>query len=183
MTVAVVELRDFRPADGSLLMSWVRRRVDTVAWAGSGFTWPLDVGQIAAYAAAPERHSWMGFDPRSGQTVGHVSVRLSVGGGVGRLGRVLIAPEVRGRGLATAMLGEALSRAFGDLGLRHVELGVYSHNTSAVRLYERFGFQAERVVQGTQQIEGPDWTLLEMGLAKADWLGRNHDHAPRSPMS
>ncbi|WP_107473432.1 GNAT family N-acetyltransferase [Streptomyces sp. NRRL S-813] len=39
------------------------------------------------------------------------------------------------------MLAEILSHGFGRLGLQRVELGVFSRNTSAVRLYERLGFR------------------------------------------
>ncbi|MFI9810174.1 GNAT family N-acetyltransferase [Streptomyces sp. NPDC052301] len=172
MSPAAVELREFTLADGSFLMSWIPGPVELLTWAGPSFTWPLDEPQIAAYAAesaAPGRWSWMGVDSQTGQVVGHASVRVDAKGGAGRLGRVLIAPEARGRGLGAGMLKEVLAVALDLRGLQRVELGVFSHNASAVRLYERLGFQVERVLPDVEQVEGRSWSVLQMSLACADW--------------
>ncbi|MEU8976246.1 GNAT family protein [Streptomyces monashensis] len=172
MSVAVVELREFTVADGSFLMSWIGGPAELMAWAGPTFTWPLDGPQIAAYAAecaTPRRWGWMGFDPRTRRTVGHASVRIAADGSTGRLGRVLVALEARGRGVGGGMVREVLGAAFGPLGLQRVELGVFSHNTSALRLYERLGFQAERVLADVERVEGQSWSAVQMFLSRADW--------------
>ncbi|MFC0251367.1 GNAT family N-acetyltransferase [Massilia consociata] len=52
-----------------------------------------------------------------------------------------VAPECRGRGVAAALLGEALGWARAR-GTRVVHLGVNRANGSAVRLYERAGFES-----------------------------------------
>lgn len=51
------------------------------------------------------------------------------------------APECRGRGVAAALLDQALRWAR-ERGTRVVHLGVNRANASALRLYERAGFQA-----------------------------------------
>lgn len=87
------------------------------------------------------RQSWMAIDPASGQVVGHASVRLDAQGASGRIGRVLVAPEARGKGVGAAMPARVLAAAFGELGLERVELGVWTDNSSAIRLYEGLGFK------------------------------------------
>jgi RimJ/RimL family protein N-acetyltransferase len=62
------------------------------------------------------------------------------------------------------MLGEVVERAFGELGLRRLELGVYRHNTRALRLYERLGFRPFAVRPGAAHVDGRAWTSLEMEL-------------------
>jgi RimJ/RimL family protein N-acetyltransferase len=183
----LLELREFEVADGALLKGWITGPVELLTWGGPSFTWPLDDTQLAAYAAdsaAGRRPSWTAVDSATGEAIGHVSLRIgnvrSPNAGAhtetslsdpdslssGRLGRVLIAPAVRGRGHAAVMLQRVLELAFGELGLERVELGVFSHNTSAVRLYERLGFQRDNVLTDIEQVDGESWSALQMSLQK-----------------
>lgn len=61
---------------------------------------------------------------------------------VGRVNlfQMWVAPQWRGRGVAAALLDEALGWARAR-GTRVVHLGVNSENAGALRLYERAGFQ------------------------------------------
>ncbi|WP_327284106.1 MULTISPECIES: GNAT family protein [unclassified Streptomyces] len=155
-------LRPFRPeADAPALRRWITTRAELVTWAGPAFTWPLDDAQLTTYAAEPDRHTWTAASP-DGTPLGHVSVRGT------RLGRVLIAPEARGRGLGESLLTLAVARAFGELGLSALDLGVYTHNTAAVRLYEKLGFRAGRVLEDVEEVDGVRWSALQMQLTAPD---------------
>ncbi|MFG2294182.1 GNAT family N-acetyltransferase [Streptomyces sp. NPDC048603] len=162
-----MELRTFRPADdGAALHRWVTTPAELITWAGPAFSWPLDDAQLAAYAAEPGRHTWTA--EHDGRPVGHVSLRRHDDGSGARLGRVLIAPEARGLGLGRVLLTGALGRAFGELGLPAVDLGVYTHNTAAVRLYESLGFRTERVLPDVQQVGEERWSAFQMRLTAAE---------------
>jgi len=52
-----------------------------------------------------------------------------------------VVPEVRGRGIAAALLDAAIARARAWPGLDHLTLGVMSHLTLARRLYHSRGFE------------------------------------------
>ncbi|MFD5636666.1 GNAT family N-acetyltransferase [Streptomyces sp. NPDC127077] len=56
------------------------------------------------------------------------------------------------------------------MGLKRVDLGVFSHNHDAVRLYERLGFRLDRVLSDVEHINGQSWSALQMSLAKGGWL-------------
>ncbi|MFE3740125.1 GNAT family N-acetyltransferase [Streptomyces sp. NPDC059134] len=120
----VVELRAFTPADGAALASWIPGPVELLTWAGPGFTWPLDDRQLAAYAADPDRRTWMAAD-QDGRLVGHASLRRHADGASARLGRVLVAPAARGHGHGAALLTQVLSLAFTRLGVDRIDLGVF----------------------------------------------------------
>ncbi|MEU9181293.1 GNAT family protein [Streptomyces sp. NPDC048550] len=153
-----LSLRPFRPADDApALRRWITTPAELVTWAGPSFTWPLDDALLTAYAAEPDRHTWTAVSP-DGRSLGHVSVRGT------RLGRVLIAPEARGRGLGETLLTLAVARAFDELGLPSLDLGVYTHNTAAVRLYEKLGFRTEQVLQDVEEVDGVLWSALQMRL-------------------
>lgn len=83
---------------------------------------------------------------RRGRVVG--SLQLQVGGdGTGRVGRVVVAPDLRGRGLATTLL-EALHAEVGRrTDVRVLELSTGTASSDDLALYRRFGYaDAGRVV-------------------------------------
>ncbi len=167
----MVELRDFTLTDGRLLAAWIDGPVELWTWSGIGFSWPLDERQLAEHAAesaTPLRQSWMAIEV-SDQVVGHASVRLDAEGTSGRIGRVLVAPEARGKGVGAAMLARVLAAAFGELGLERVELGVWTDNSSAIRLYEGLGFVSDRVLRDVEQFAGKSWSAMQMSLPRSAW--------------
>lgn len=70
-----------------------------------------------------------------------------------------VSPESRGRGVAAALLGEAIAWARSK-NARAVQLSVTCGNSSAVRLYERAGFEND----GPPQPRGPASTLFEQAM-------------------
>ncbi len=53
-----------------------------------------------------------------------------------------------GRGAGTALMAAAVEQADRWLALRRLELTVWSDNTRAIALYERFGFEREGLMRG-----------------------------------
>ncbi|MBP0935019.1 GNAT family protein [Streptomyces goshikiensis] len=162
-------LRPYRPAtDAAFLLDWITGPTELLTWSGPAFSWPLDEAQLTAYAAEPGRHTWTAVAPGTGRPVGHISLRRHQDAPGARVGRVLLAPDARGQGLGEALLTLAVERAFGELGLPELDLGVYAHNTPAVRLYEKAGFRTHRVIRDVEQVDGVWWTALQMRLPAPD---------------
>jgi ribosomal protein S18 acetylase RimI-like enzyme len=57
---------------------------------------------------------------------------------------LIVWPEYRGRGYGTHAL-QAAEEWASKLGLQHLDLHVFGHNTGAQRLYHREGYEATRV--------------------------------------
>ena len=53
--------------------------------------------------------------------------------------------DFQGRGLGTALLAALIDAADNWHAIKRLELTVFTDNTRAIRLYERFGFEAEGV--------------------------------------
>lgn len=51
--------------------------------------------------------------------------------------------DFQGRGVGTALMEAILDLAFNWIGLRRIELTVYTDNAPAVHLYQKFGFEIE----------------------------------------
>lgn len=73
----------------------------------------------------------------NGQAVG--SARLLLSGETGKIGRVCVLAEMRGKGVGQALMRAALSELRGIQGLRLAKLGAQSH---AIGFYEALGFEA-----------------------------------------
>jgi putative acetyltransferase len=56
--------------------------------------------------------------------------------------------DYQGKGVGTALLRALIDTADNWLGLRRIELTVYTDNDRAIRLYHRFGFETEGTHKG-----------------------------------
>ena len=83
-----------------------------------------------------------------GAVMGFYKVQRHVGrtAHVAYLGTLAVAPEAQGRGIAVAMMQDAISRLW-RAGIIRIELTVEADNPRAIAFYERLGF----VHEGTQR--------------------------------
>ena len=97
-----------------------------------------------------------------GQPVGELVLHLA-GHGVADLG-MAVAAAWRGRGIGSALLAEGIDRARAA-GAHKVTLQVWPHNSAAIALYERFGFQREGyLTRHYRRRSGELWDAVIMGL-------------------
>ena len=82
---------------------------------------------------------------RNGQKVGYFSLLNHIDGW--ELDDFYVLPAYRGNGIGTAVLQNICMSAKG-----RIFLYVFTQNTGAVSLYERFGFQTSQTVSATRQI-------------------------------
>lgn len=134
-------LRRTTPADLPALFGWIGSEAELVQWSGPAFTWPLSLAQLRASlddAADEGRLVWTA--ETGGAPIGHAAVVRTDEARVGRLGRVLVAPDRRGQGHGAALVVAAVSEGFAATGVDVMTLGVYEHNSVARRIYEALGF-------------------------------------------
>ncbi len=88
---------------------------------------------------------------------------------VALLRTVAVDPDAQGRGIAQAMVADALLHLRSD-GIRRVELYAESDNARALRFYERVGFMREGLLRGFYRRAGEDQDVDEvvMGLLLRD---------------
>jgi len=80
----------------------------------------------------------------------------------GRLG-MGIDPEFRGKGIGRRLMDATINDAR-TAGLTRIELEVFSSNTNAITLYERYGFAHEGLHRRGRIIDGRVEDVLIMGL-------------------
>jgi predicted GNAT family N-acyltransferase len=93
--------------------------------------------------AIPESEEWDEVDPLARHVLAFWGNRDAVGTGrvdaLGKIGRVAVLPQYRGRGIGAAIMRELVQLAR-DSGLEEVHLNAQS---SATGFYERLGFRPE----------------------------------------
>jgi len=103
---------------------------------------------VAAVAAALERARAAGWPDRRGavrivELDGAVAGSIGLtdeGGGVGYIRWVVLAPELRGRGLMRTLVAELIAEARAA-GIARLELDTFSDLTAAARIYREAGFE------------------------------------------
>jgi RimJ/RimL family protein N-acetyltransferase len=109
---------------------------------------------VADYAAYDGSDGHQVVAVMGGRAVGTAGVRVSDGlgqtgteaelvGVEGWLGYA-VDPACAGRGIGTALAGDALDAAFGRLGLRRVQAGCFADNTASWRVMEKLGMRREQ---------------------------------------
>lgn len=76
---------------------------------------------------------------------------------------------MRGQGYGNQMIHAALKFGFEDLNLNEIDLGVFDFNSSAIRCYQKIGFQQYDVRQNARKFNDEEWTLVMMKLTKEFW--------------
>jgi RimJ/RimL family protein N-acetyltransferase len=100
-----------------------------------------------------------------GRVVGRLSLSRDThpaSGHVADLG-LMVAKDVRGRGIGTALLHAAVAWARGN-EVRKLELHVFPWNAGAIAMYEKFGFEREGFRKGHYNRAGEDVDAILMAL-------------------
>lgn len=173
MTAAASEeivVRPFCPGDARALLYWARTPDELLQWVGPRFTFPLDERQLAEYADTSDDHRYLVSAVRAttGKVLGHAELAVLPEHEFGKIGRVAVAPEGRGQGIAGRLLNWLVAFAFDELALHRLELVVFSFNEPALRCYKRVGFKEEGLARHARKASDGYWDLIYMGLLASE---------------
>lgn len=164
--------RKFERRDIAELFSWFQTERDVLQWAGAALAWPLNKREFNALikqhiGAEPVREVWAVI--QNGLMIGHFQLSLNRRLRTAGIGRIALAPTHRGRGLAPALMTLILDRAFHHNWVHRTDLLVYSHNTSAIKTYERAGFVLEGTRRETTPIHDEVWDTHIMSMLRNEF--------------
>ncbi len=80
----------------------------------------------------------------------------------GCINQIAVLPGYRQKGIASILMQDALKRLSGQ-GVQNVTLEVRTKNTSAIKLYEKFGFSG-KLIKKAYYDNGDDALYMEKGL-------------------
>lgn len=142
-----------------------------------------EVVPFLGFDPMPRAHFGKVFDPLfesgcfyvyqvDGQVQGFYKVQRHIGRAahVAYLGTLAVAPEVKGNGVAWAMMEDAIGR-LRNAGIIRVELTVEADNPRAIAFYERLGFSFEGAQRAGYKRATDEGYVDELmyGLLLKDW--------------
>ena len=184
----MIVLEPFTEDDFPQLIAWINSERLLKTWGGAQFTYPLTAEQLRRYlhgANGPQRPAaliYKAVDTRRKATIGHIALgHLNWEERTGRIAQVLVGEVARrGQGLGQAVVQALLYKAFGELGLQRVGLGVYDFNSAALRCYQRCGFQHIGTLRHVARYGEEWWSSVEMSLQAYEWRDLSRAAAPAS---
>jgi ribosomal protein S18 acetylase RimI-like enzyme len=135
--VISVQCRDAVPADLAVVAPWVGSRRECERWAGPRIPYPL---QLSALAVQIEMAEAVNVVLEDEQGIAAFGQALARGPGRAHLGRIIVRPDARRRGLGRILIAALLARAEAA-GRPLATLYVYRDNAAAIRLYTSLGFR------------------------------------------
>ena len=131
-------LRPVLPAHFAVIAGWLDSPAATRRWAGSGVPFPLPADAFAAALGLPARPGWALLNA-AGACVGFGQYWQSAPGCI-HLGRIIVAPHARGRGLGSVLMTRLCAEAVRHADVVQLTLNVYRDNAAALALYRDLGF-------------------------------------------
>ena len=142
---AGVRLRPYRADDLDVLVSSIDE--ETVRWL-SHVPWPYGVEagrgflEFAAGSWLAHQAHFAVVDAASDVLLGGLNLDIDLHHSIGEIG-YRVNPGARGRGVATAALGLAVTWAFEGLHLARLDLGADTRNAASLRVAAKCGFRRE----------------------------------------
>jgi RimJ/RimL family protein N-acetyltransferase len=168
--------QEFTRQDYQQLIDWIDEEKLMVNWTGFMFNFPITEDDLDWYIEnSNDPHYsdvfiYKAVDTSTGETVGHISLGgISKKNRAGRISRVLISKDARGKGYCQEMMMAILKIGFDELKLHRISLGVYNFNDTAIHCYEKCGFKREGVARDILYYEGEYWSMLEMSMLEDEW--------------
>jgi diamine N-acetyltransferase len=173
LTAPDVLLRPLEDRDVPSLVRWsedsgLRRLIGEVA--------PMDPGEAAIFlerARTDATREWYAVTLKNGRVIGEAGLlRMFPAWRTADLSVIIGEAGQRGKGHGTQAVRLLLDRAFGDLGMHRVAVGVVGFNEGALRFWERLGFRREGVQRDGYLAEGRYHDFVMMSLLEGEYRGR-----------
>ncbi len=127
------------PTDQQLveLMSWFSSEEQLTVWSGPNFSYPFDLksfkrdlklNMLSSFSMVSSEDDLLAF--------GQYYLRL----GKCHLGRLVVNPHFRGKGVVASLIGQLSVLGKSDLNTQSCSLFVLDHNKSAIKAYTKLGF-------------------------------------------
>lgn len=169
-----IRLAAFRPEDLDLMFTW-QESYTYLANVDTEFTMPKTLKQLQdAEEQGSSGNTFVQFCLRTlqdDQLIGFVALHsIEWNNQMGSLAVGIGDPAYRGQGYGAEAIELLLQFAFLELNMNRVGLDVIAYNKSAMRAYEKVGFQREGAMRSAVLRFGRAYDRIIMGILRDEWL-------------
>lgn len=168
----MIELQPFTDEDIDRLIGWFPTPEALFVWTATTFKHPLTREQVKRFVdESRQKGDRLFFKAVSdGEVIGHIELgAIDRHHASLRIGRVVVDPALRGRGLGAGMMRAAVEKSFRELKMHRVELWVLEGNQAAIASYERVGFRREGVLRDVLKGPGGYRNGIVMSILEGEW--------------
>lgn len=136
-----------------MISRWIKDETSLYEWSADRISkYPFTAGDLVDHhkrTMSEEKFMPFTYEDNNGVPVGHMAIRYPDESDTSsvRFGFVIIAPVLRRRGLAGAMLEEACEYSRDVLHATKASLSVFRRNENAIKCYESRGFRKTGVTE------------------------------------
>lgn len=168
----MIKLQTFDRESSNQLISWIKDEEALMQFAGPAYKYPLTLEQIDETLKEKNRYTFKIVEESTNKTIGHAQAVLD--NNTVRLGRLLVGePNLRGKGYGQLAVKALLQFAFNFSNVDHVELNVFDWNISAIKCYEKVGFERSSGQPEERTVNGKSWKIIKMEIKREKWEAEN----------
>lgn len=166
----MIELHPFTTSDFETFKSWIQNAEELFQFAGPLLSFPVTNDQLRNYLDMEDKHPMKVVLSSTKESIGHCEFNFENGNK--RLSRILIArKDLRGQKIGEQVVREMAKMLFKDPHIDQVDLNTFSWNKAAISCYEKVGFKINPNQSEIMQINGNNWTKINMVLKREEFEG------------
>lgn len=154
--------------DYAYLEKWIDDEKIHALWCANRLPYPLTRENLRAFLEKAEA-DWTGSayvaTEDDGTVIGFFCYSVNTETNTGFLTFVIVDGHKRGTGCGSAMIQLALRYAFVATGADSVQLNVFEENTTAIRCYEKAGFEIRAIDKNVFPYKGEQWSRCNMAVS------------------
>ncbi|UTW63610.1 GNAT family N-acetyltransferase [bacterium SCSIO 12741] len=166
--MTMIELKPFTESDFETFKSWASSAEELFQFAGPIFTYPLDDEQLGNYLNMADKKPYKVVLTSTQETIGHCE--LNHENGNNRLSRIVVGKkELRGQKIGEQIVRQMVELLFQNPAIKEVDLNTFDWNKGAIRCYEKVGFRIIPENSDKMNVNGQEWTRINMVLKRSQW--------------
>ncbi len=162
----MIQLELFKEPDFLRLINWINTEEEQMIFSAEIFSFPITNEQLKNYLNKKNRIIYKVIDKNSKEVIGHAELNnINYKSKNARICRVLIGDKkYRNKGYGTQTMNALIKIGFDELKLHRIDLGVFDFNKSAIKCYQKCGFEIEGLLKENILIKGKYWSTYNMSI-------------------
>ena len=150
-----MELREYKKSDAKVILTWIHNEREFRLWSADRYQ-DYPIMEIDMNNNYDECSKVNGFYP----------LTMIEDKSIIRMGFIIVDSKIRGCGYGKKIIELAINYAREILNAKEINLGVFTCNTSALKCYEKVGFEIIDIEKNAYQFYDENWDCAEMVLRK-----------------